>query len=209
MSKAQTEPGARSGSSLRMRLSLLTPLLFVAAWYGGKAAVRWHVDGLIHSAVDQELPTFTLADRNGTSWSNERTLGKPLVLHFLRSRCGSCDVEAPAYREFEQFAAQRSATVLHVFTDRVLDFPPDLTERTIAGKNFASPVLLADAAFVDAFHSAKWSNVTPVTYVADATGKIRFALRGGQTVAALTAALDAVSGASPAGGGSPGSSTGR
>ena len=209
MSKAQTEPVARSGASLRMRLSLLTPLLFVVAWYGGKAAVRWHVDGLIHAAVDQELPAFSLPDRSGVVWTKERILGKPLVLHFLRSRCGSCDVEAPDYRSFESVAAARSATVLHVFTDRVLDFPPDLTERTIAGKNFASPVLLADAAFVDAFHSAKWSNVTPVTYVADAKGRIRYALRGGQTAAALTAALDAVSGASPAGGGSPGTSTGR
>lgn len=192
-----------------MRLSLLTPLLLVAAWYGGKTVVRWHVDGLIHAAVDQELPAFSLTDRSGATWTKDRTAGKPLVLHFLRSRCGSCDVEAPAYRQFEPVAAQRGANVLHVFTDRVLDFPPDLTERTIAAKNFAAPVLLADAAFVDAFHSAKWSNVTPVTYVADATGKIRYALRGGQTAAALEAALDAVAGPAGAGGGSPAATTGR
>ena len=51
MSKAQTEPAARPLSSLRTRLSLLTPLLLVLAWYGGKAIVRSHVDGLIHAAV--------------------------------------------------------------------------------------------------------------------------------------------------------------
>lgn len=209
MSKAQTEPSARTGMSLRTRLSLLMPLLLVAAWFLGKALVRGHVDGLIQGSVDHALPAFSLQDRSGVSWTRESVLGKPLVLHFLRSRCGSCDVEAPDYRRFEARANELGAQVLHVFTDRVLDFPPDLTERTIAGKNFASPVLLADAAFVDSFHSAKWSNVTPVTYVADAKGRIRYALRGGQTVAALTAALDAVSGASPAGGGSPGTSTGR
>lgn len=192
MQKAQTEPVAKPRLSLRTRLSLLSPLLLVLAWYGGKALIRSHVDGLIQASVDQELPKFSLADRGGATWSNERVAGKPLVLHFLRSRCGSCDVEAEDYRRFEARAKDLGCTVLHVFTDRVLDFPPDLTERTIVGKNFASPVLLADAAFVDAFHSAKWSNVTPVTYVADAKGKIRYALRGGQTQAALEAAVQAV-----------------
>jgi len=192
MQKAQTEPVARPRLSTRTRISLLSPLLLVVAWYGGKALVRSHVDGRIQASVDHDLPQFTLPDRGGATWSKERVVGKPLVLHFLRSRCGSCDVEADDYRRFEARANELGFTVLHVFTDRVLDFPPDLTERTIAGKNFASPVLLADAAFVDAFHSAKWSNVTPVTYVADAKGRIRYALRGGQTQAALEAAVAAV-----------------
>jgi peroxiredoxin len=194
MSKAQTEPATRPGMSLRTRLSLLTPILLVAAWYGGKALVRSHVDGLIHAAVDQDLPKFSLQDRAGSTWTRESTKGKPLVLHFLRSRCGSCDVEAPDYRRFESLANELGAQVLHVFTDRVLDFPPELTEKTIANKNFKAPVLLADAAFVDAFHSAKWSNVTPVTYVADAKGTIRYALRGGQTADALVAAVRSVQG---------------
>ncbi len=194
MSKAQTEPTARPGLSLRTRLSLLTPLFLVAAWFGGKALVRGHVDGLIQGSVDHALPAFSLQDRSGASWTRESVLGKPLVLHFLRSRCGSCDVEAPDYRRFESLANELGAQVLHVFTDRVLDFPPELTEKTIANKNFKAPVLLADAAFVDAFHSAKWSNVTPVTYVADAKGTIRYALRGGQAADALVAAVRSVQG---------------
>ena len=194
MSKAQTEPSARTGMSLRTRLSLLMPLLLVAAWFLGKALVRGHVDGLIQGSVDHALPAFSLQDRSGVSWTRESVLGKALVLHFLRSRCGSCDVEAPDYRRFEARANELGAQVLHVFTDRVLDFPPELTEQTIANKNFAAPVLLADAAFLDAFHSAKWSNVTPVTYVADAKGTIRYALRGGQTADALDAAVRAVAG---------------
>ena len=194
MSKAQTEPTARPGMSLRTRLSLLTPVFLVAAWFGGKALVRGHVDGLIQGSVDHALPAFSLQDRSGGSWTRESVIGKPLVLHFLRSRCGSCDVEAPDYRRFESLANELGAQVLHVFTDRVLDFPPELTEKTIANKNFKAPVLLADAAFVDAFHSAKWSNVTPVTYVADAKGTIRYALRGGQTADALVAAVRSVQG---------------
>lgn len=192
MQKAQTQPVSRRRMSLRTRVSLLTPLLLVLAWYGGKAFVRKHVDGLIQSAVDHDLPKFSLPDRAGVLWSHERVAGKPLVLHFLRSRCSSCDAEAEAYRRFEARASELDCVVLHLFTDRVLGFPPDLTERTIASKNFAAPVLLADTSFVDAFHSAKWSNVTPVTYVADAKGKIRYALRGGQTQPALEAAVAAV-----------------
>ena len=44
-------------------------------------------------------------------------------------------------------------------------------------------------AFLDAFHGAGWSHVTPITYVADGSGAIVAALRGHQTLDALLTAL--------------------
>lgn len=192
MSKAQTDPTSPARVSRRTRFSLLLPVLLIAAFYGGKALVRGHVDGLIQASVDKDLPAFALADASGASWSVERLRGRPAVLHFFRSRCHSCDAEAEAYRRFEQSLADGRARLLHICTDRVLDFPPELTAATIAQKQFTQPVLMADGAFVDAFHSAKWSNVTPVTYVVDASSRIRFALRGAQSFEQLTEALAAV-----------------
>ena len=52
-------------------------------------------------------------------------------------------------------------------------------------------MLLADAAFADAFHKSQWSQVTPITYVVDAQGFVRFGLRGGQSKAAIEQALAA------------------
>ncbi len=187
-----TPDGSAPRTSRRTRLGLLLPVLLIAAWYGGKAAVRWHVDGLIAGKVGADVVQFTLRDRRGEEWSTARLLGRPAVLHFFRSRCEACEREADEYRRLEQRVPATRASILHVATDAVLGFPAEETRATIAHKAFARPVLLADAAFVDAFHSVAWSNVTPVTYVVDAAGRIRSALRGAQTAADIEAALAAI-----------------
>jgi peroxiredoxin len=192
MSKAQrsASPTAAAAPRRARRWLALVPALLALAYLLGDGIVRRHVDGLIARSQGQALPAFALADQRGELWTAERLRGQPAVLHFLRSRCGSCDREAEDYRRFERAAAGR-AQVLHVFTDRVLGFPAEETLATIAAKGFAAPCLVADAAFVDAFHSAQWSNVTPVTYLVDREGRIVEALRGGQGAARLEQALAA------------------
>lgn len=152
--------------------------------------VRRHVDGLVQHAVGHELPAFSLADRGGAVWSAPALRGKRVVLHFFRSHCEACEAEAPAMRELEG-ALPIDVVLLHVMTDEVMRFEPAVTAATIAAKGFARPVLMADAAFVDAFHTVKWSSVTPITYVVDAKGVVRFGLRGKQTRAAIDEALAA------------------
>jgi peroxiredoxin len=163
----------------------------VVAWFGVTGAIRSHVDGLIEHSVGKALPGFQLADRSGKVWSAADLGGQRAVLHFFRSRCGNCDAEAPAIRELEQ-RLPADVVLLHVMTDAVLDFPAELTAETLAHKQFTRPVLMADAAFVDAFHHVQWSNVTPITYIVDAVGVVRFGLRGKQTTASIEAALAAV-----------------
>lgn len=185
-----TDTQARRGLSRRTLIALLVPVVLVVAWFGVTAAIRSHVDGLIEHSVGRALPEFRLADRTGKVWSAADLRGKRAVLHFFRSRCGSCDAEAPAIRELEQ-RLPADVVLLHVMTDAVLDFPAELTSATLAQKGFTRPVLMADAAFVDAFHHVQWSNVTPITYVVDGGGVVRFGLRGGQTVASIEQALAA------------------
>ena len=165
-------------------------VLVVGGWVLVPKLVRAHVDGLIQASVGKPLPAFSLRDTAGREWSDTTLRGKRVVLHFFRSRCHSCDLEAPAIRELEQ-RLPTDVELLHVMTDAVLEFPADLTAQTIAGKKFTRPVLMADAKFVDAFHHVDWSNVTPITYVVDARGTVAYGLRGSQTVASIEAALAA------------------
>lgn len=176
--------------SRRTLLALLVPLALVGIYFLVTSRIRARVDELIQASVGHPLPAFSLADRSGKVWSNADLQGKRALLHFFRSRCGSCDAEAPAIRELEG-KLPADVVLLHVMTDQVLEFPAELTAATVAAKHFAKPVLMADAAFVNAFHKLKWSQVTPITYVVDAGGTTRFGLRGGQTVAAIEQALAA------------------
>ena len=177
--------------SRRTILGLAVPVALLLAYFGVTSYVRAHVDELVQHAVDKPLPGFTLADRDGRSWSRADLLGKRVVLHFFRSYCHSCDVEAPAIRALEQ-AKPDDAVILHVMSDVVLDVEQEVTEATIESKRFAAPVLMADEAFMELFHKSRWSQVTPITYVVDAKGVVRYALRGMQPEGRIKAALDRV-----------------
>ncbi|MBX3463556.1 MAG: redoxin domain-containing protein [Planctomycetes bacterium] len=181
----------RPAARRRLWYALAAVAVLVGGYFGVTAWIRRHVDQWIQAAVGQPLPAFRLADRDGRVWSDADLRGKRAVLHFFRSRCHSCDLEAPAIRDLEA-RLPPDVVCLHVMTDALLDFPPELTAATIAGKAFARPVLMADAAFVDAFHQVRWSNVTPVTYVVDTASVVRFGLRGRQTADGIAAALERV-----------------
>jgi len=174
----------------RTILSFAAIALLVAAAVVVPRLVRAHVDGLIQASVGKPLPQFTLRDRDGREWNATALRERRVVLHFFRSRCESCDREAAEIRALEQ-RLPADVEMLHVMTDAVLEFPPELAAETLAKKQFTRPVLMADAAFVDAFHHVDWSNVTPITYVVDARGTVRFGLRGAQTAAAIENALTA------------------
>ena len=177
--------------SRRTVIGLLVPLVLIAAYFGVTSYVRAHVNDLIQHSVGKPLPAFALAARDGSRWTSEQLRGKRAVLHFFRSYCHSCDVEAPAIRELEQNLPD-DTVLLHVMTDEVLEFEPDVTKATVAKKAFTRPILMADKAFMDAFHKVKWSQVTPITYVVDVDGVVRFGLRGTQTRASIEEALAAV-----------------
>jgi len=177
--------------SRRTLLGLIVPIVLIAAYFGVTSYVRAHVSGLIEHSVDKPLPDFQLVDRAGKTWTKKDLLGKRAVLHFFRSHCHSCEVEAPAIRELEKKKAD-DVIWLHVMTDVVMDVSKETTEATIARKEFQEPILMADAAFMDLLHQASWAKVTPITYVIDGKGVVRYGLRGQQTEAAIAEAIAAV-----------------
>lgn len=180
------------GGGRRVWFALAAVVLLVGGYFAVMAAVRSHVSGLIAEQVGQPLPAFALprADGGGTLADTDLR-GRPFLLHFFRSHCESCEAEAPALRALEAELGPGQRSLVHVMTDRVMDFAPADTAATLARKAFQAPVLMADGAFMDAFHSVTWSRVTPVTYGVDASGVIRVALRGRQDLASLRAALAA------------------
>ncbi len=189
------EPGARRtmrrAMSRRSAIAVIVMLLLAAAYVAATTGVRWHVDGLIQHAVGGPLPAFRLLDRAGKTWTADDLRGKRVVLHCFRSGCEACEAEAPELRALEA-NLPADVVLLHVFFDPVRKVDAQTSAATLAAKAFARPVLLADSPFVDAFHGVKWSNVTPVTYVVDAQGVVRYGLRGKQTRAAIEAALAAI-----------------
>lgn len=176
--------------SRRTLMGLIVPVVLIAAYFGVTSYVRAHVSGLIEHAVDKPLPDFKLVDRSGKTWTKADLAGKRAVLHFFRSHCHSCEVEAPAIRALEK-RKPKEVIWLHVMTDVVMDVTPDVTEATIARKQFTQPILMADEAFMDLFHKASWAQVTPITYVVDEKGTVRFGLRGKQTESAIDEAVAA------------------
>jgi len=176
--------------SRRLLYVVVVAGLLIGAYFVTMAVIRAHVDSVIHSAVDRPLPAFSLADRSGRVWTQEDLAGRRAVLHFFRSRCHSCDVEAPEIRRLER-ELPSDAVMLHLMTDEVMGFDAGLTAATLHHKRFERPVLMADEPFMNAFHSVRWSQVTPITYIVDAGGVVRFGLRGRQQAAAVQGALAA------------------
>ena len=179
------KPSSRSGSLWKI---LLVLAVLVSGYFGVAGVIRWRVDGLISRAQGKPMPSFELVDTAGRTWSNSDLQGKITVLNFFRSLCASCRVERDAIFQLAQEADGERLQVLGVLLDRVQGYSPELTAETLELFAYSHPILVADTGFVDAFHGAGWANVTPVTYVVDASGTIVSALRGHQGLETLRAA---------------------
>ncbi|MFG0318698.1 MAG: TlpA family protein disulfide reductase [Planctomycetota bacterium JB042] len=173
----------------RLALLLVVAAALFGVYQAVLALVRAHVDGEIEKNVGATLPAFSLEDTAGRTWSSDALAGKVVVLNFMRSACSSCEKEKPAVRAFASELDPDEVVLLSVMTDRVEGYDPATTERTLARAAFEHPFLMADAAFVDAFHGAGWAHVTPVTYFVRRDGEIAASLRGAQSLESLRAGL--------------------
>lgn len=151
--------------------------------------VRRFVDHKIESAVGGELIDFDVVDLAGKPWRSKELRGRWIVLHFFRSQCHSCLAERGAVKAFEGKIDPTKVTLLGVLLDRVQGYPEEMTRKTLEIVDYHHPILVANAAFVDAFHGAGWAHVTPVTYFIDPSGRIAHSLRGAQTLDSLLAPL--------------------
>ena len=182
-------PESPNASSNRSRNALLAVAVLVVLYFGVTSGVRAYVNAQIEKSQGQPMPTFVLQDRGGRTWSNKDLLGKTTVLNFFRSRCPNCLQERDVIARLAKEADPTKVQVLGIMTDRVVSgISAELTQKTLARMAYEHPILMADQAFVDAFHGAGWAHVTPITYIVDAKGQIVKTLRGHQEFETLRAA---------------------
>jgi len=169
---------------------LALPLLLPASWWAATSGVRGWVNVQL-AATHGRLLDRPLRDTAGHEWGPAELRGKTVVLAFFRSRCESCRAEREAIVALAGALDPQRAVLLSVMMDAVEGYPQDETARTLATLGYRHPVVMADAALVDAFHGSRWAHVTPVTYVLDGDGRVVTHLRGHQPLATLAAALPA------------------
>ena len=170
-------------------------LVAIGLLWGGWQLISWgvraYVDSRIENNVGHAVVDFALPDLDQHLWRAQDLRGKTVILHFFRSKCPVCLAEAPVYRALEQRLDPDRAVLLGVLLDRVQGFGQDATARTLEQLAYHHPILVADEAFVDAFHGAGWAHVTPITYVVDPGGKITATLRGYHEIDDIAAVLPA------------------
>ena len=187
--KPATSQPAKPRSMRWVVLSVVVVVVLVGGYQGVMHLIRQHVTGLIKASEQKPLPDFRLQDRNGKAWTREAVLGKTVVLNFFRSQCSNCTKESPVIRKLAAEVDRDKVLVLGIMVDAVMGFSEEVTAATLRRYDYRHPVLMADAAFVDAFHTVGWTRVTPVTYVASPKGVIVKALRGHQDLETLLAAI--------------------
>ncbi len=180
---------ARSPAVKRLVQNFAAVALLIVVYQGIRWGLRQYTTGLIEEVVGAELPDFAMVDLDGREFTKDGLRGKTVILNFFRSKCHNCREEAPGIVELAKELDPSRVVLLGIMVDRVQGFPAELTARTLAEFGFQHPVLMADDAFVDAFHGAGWSQITPVTYVVDPTGKIVRSFRHPYPLDDLRAAL--------------------
>ena len=185
--KAISPPLPRA-SKRRALVTIVAVVVLVTAYFVVMAIIRAHVTGVIKSREQKPLPAFTLKDTTDRTWTRESVLGKTVMLNFFRSQCASCWKERKVIRQLVAEVDKDKVLVLGIMVDPAMGYPEAMTRDTLARFDYRHPVLLADSAFVDAFH-AGWAKITPVTYIANPKGVIVKALRGHQSLDTLRAAI--------------------
>jgi peroxiredoxin len=172
----------------RGRAVIVALLVLVGLYFAVTSGIRWYVSERIDATVGRSVPEFALVDLDGRRWTQADLRGRTTLLNFFRSQCPGCRQERAAIHRLASDDPAR-VQVISVMMDAVQGYPAEVTRRTLAGYAYQHPVLMADAAFVDAFHGAGWSHVTPVTYIVDGSGRITASLRGHQSYRTLQAAI--------------------
>lgn len=181
--------GAPAPTPRRALVFFLLALGVLALYPAARWVVRQYTSGLIADVEGRRLPEFTLAGNDGRLYSPAALAGKPAVLNFFRSRCHGCQAEQADIRALAAEIHPERATMLGVMVDRVQGFPAAVTDKTLAELDYRHPILMADPAFVDAFHGAGWSQITPITYVVDAKGRVLRSFRHPYSFDDLRAAI--------------------
>ena len=117
--------------------------------------------------VGDKLKAFSVKDIDGNVYTNQNTLGRPLVLNFWYIGCGPCRKEMPAISKWMDTVTD--ATYLAV-TFNTLDEIKDI----IAERGFKFKQIAGDKVLSSIFHPIAY----PLTVIIDRKGIVRLLISG-------------------------------
>ena len=157
---------------------------------GARWGLRNYTTSLVKATQNSPLPEFELLDRQSRKVRKSDLLGKSVILHFFRSKCVGCVGEKGEIRRLEAELDPEKVVLLSVMMDEVVGYSADVTEKTLSEFAFRHPVVMADEAFVEAFHGIGWAHITPIVYIADAKGVIKTSFRHPYSISDLRLAIE-------------------
>jgi cytochrome c biogenesis protein CcmG, thiol:disulfide interchange protein DsbE len=137
-------------------------------------ALAWLPVAAAAPDVGDAAPALKGATLDGKAFDLAALKGKVVVLNLWATWCGPCREEMPSLDAFATHYAARDVVVVGLDEDD----PKDADEVHKVMAAFHYPALMAASAATDDFHQPR---VLPITYVIDASGKIRAKLWTGGT----------------------------
>jgi cytochrome c biogenesis protein CcmG/thiol:disulfide interchange protein DsbE len=144
---------------MRARTLLVAGLASALAWFGAAAT----------AAVPPE-PALSVATLDGKTFSLAASRGRVVLVHFWATWCAPCKQEMPVLDAFYRRYHERGLDVIGVSVDR----GRDLAQVREVMRAFSFPAALVRDAKPNDFGA---QNELPVTFVIDAQGHVREAMR--------------------------------
>lgn len=158
--------------------TLVTAAVLCAAYAVPCAQPAFAADPLI----GKPAPEFVRTDLHGRRIDLNRFRGKVVLLNFWATWCGPCQVELPAFVQWQRDLAPRGFAVIGISMDD--DAPP--VRRLAAKLSLNYPVAMGDAKLGERYGGVLG---LPLTYLIDRHGIVRARFQGDADVKAIEAQL--------------------
>jgi peroxiredoxin len=145
---------------------LLACLLLSACFAAGS-----HTVFAAESLVGKKAPEFTRTDFNGGTIDLANFRGKVVLLDFWATWCASCQVEMPAFVQWQRHYGPRGLQVIGIS----MDDDPALARRLAAKLRLNYPVAMGDEKLGELYGGVLG---LPLTYLIDRKGKVRARFQG-------------------------------
>ncbi len=122
-------------------------------------------------------PVWTLPDLAGNPVNSVQFKGKVVVVDFWATWCGPCVEEIPGYIALQEKYGKDGLVIIGISLDRR---GPESVKKFVAKQGMNYPVLMGDAAVVEAFGNF---DAIPTTFIIDRAGNIRERKTGGMPAA--------------------------
>lgn len=135
-----------------------------------------------HSVVGRVAPAFAVKDFSGRMVSLRRYRGKVVLLNFWASWCGPCELEMPA---FEQWQTKYGGKLQVLGVS--MDDDASAAKAAVRKLKVNYPVVMGTSELGNRYGGVYG---LPVSFVIDAEGRVRAEYQGGEHVKAIQAEIE-------------------